>query len=191
MRMATPSCHEHRYIGVPLGPIGSERRKAPPPGLQPKGRWPSSCLFGPSNCRCDHLEHGLLVDILDLSSWYRDPLQASIGLGKRMPGASPRPERTATPDDRCRDRATGRPTNKPAPPGENNTLTRASNRQAAEPQVRLHEATRRPTSDSAEDDEDQGPDVPGPAGSAGPNLATWGRPTGARTSTSPDAPVDA
>ena len=64
VRMAALACHGHRYTEVPLGPIGSERRKFPPStyaGWKPEGKWIPSRRSGPSTCQCD----GLLADILD------------------------------------------------------------------------------------------------------------------------------
>ena len=127
MRMLAPPCHGHRYIGVPLAPIGSERRKAPPPGFRLEGRWPTSRLFGPSDCKCDRLEHGLLVDVLDPASWSEDPRQSAYPArrAKRMLD-SPRPERPVSPDGRRVEYPRGRPTPKPAPPGQGNAISRDS-----------------------------------------------------------------
>ena len=101
MRMSNPSCYGHKFIGAPLGPIGLERRRAPPlrsGSPRPEVRWPDSRLFGPLDSPCVLLDHtNLLVDILDSSiyrpRWDPDLLQASVRPGKRMPGPLPRPER--------------------------------------------------------------------------------------------------
>ena len=50
MRLPNPSCCGHKYAGVPLGPIGWERHRAPSPRHRapwPEARWPDSRLFGP------------------------------------------------------------------------------------------------------------------------------------------------
>ena len=134
MRMPAPSCHGHRYIGAPLAQIGSERRKPPPSAYaewKPEGRWIPNRRSGSSTCQCD----GLLADILDPPTWDGCPRQAATRLGGRMPGPPPRPERSATSDGRRGTQPTGHP------------------------QARTTETTLRPATDSAEDDEDRGPDV--------------------------------
>ena len=92
MRMSNPSCHGHKYIGGPLGPIGSEWRRASSPRHR-ACRWRDSRLFGPPvNPPCVVLDHiDLRVDILDSSIWGCDPLQAPSP-GVRLPGSLPRPD---------------------------------------------------------------------------------------------------
>ena len=48
--MPSPSCCGRRYAGGPLGPIGSERHRAPSPRRKApwlEAKWPESRLFGP------------------------------------------------------------------------------------------------------------------------------------------------
>ena len=92
MRMPAPACCGQKYAGGPLGPIGSERRRAPSPRRRRRGRrlearWPENRLFGPpGDAPCVVLDHtNLLADLLGASIWDRDPLQTPFMPGARFP----------------------------------------------------------------------------------------------------------
>ena len=195
MRMPTPSCHGHRYIRVPLAPIGSEQRKAPLPGFRFEARWLSSRLLGPLDCRCDRLEQSLLVDVIHQAPWNEDPRQNAypVRRAKRMLDL-PRPERPVSPDGMRGDYPRGRPTPKPAPPGQGNTIPRdpwAPNPQVPESQPRPPSPPATQLRIQQRTTKTKVQKSPGPTGSAGPKLATWSRWIGPRIAPSPDAPVDA
>ena len=163
MRMSNPSCYRHKYIGVPLGPIESEWLKAPPPRFRTprlEVSWQDSRLFGPSDSPCALLDHtDLLADILGSSIRDRDPLQAPIRPGTRMPGSVPRPERAPTSNTRGTERILGRPLNRLSPPEGHNSSTRDVNRGSlAGPQAHSPVAPRRPAPHSAKEDYNLVPD---------------------------------
>ena len=96
MRMPAPSCQGHRYIGVPFAPIGSERRRSPPPGPWSEGRWSTCRPLGPVDCRGDRIEQGPRLDFLDPLSWTEDQGHASCPA--RRPRRLLDPPRPESPD---------------------------------------------------------------------------------------------
>ena len=98
MRMPAPSCQGHRYIGVAFAPIGSERRRSPPPAPRSEVGWSTCRPLGPVDCKGDRIEQGLGLDFLDPLSWTEDQDRAP-GQDRRA-RRLPDPPRPWSPD--CR-----------------------------------------------------------------------------------------
>ena len=58
-------CQGRRYLGPQFAPIGSERRRSPPPASSEP--WSTGILRGPTGCR--HRDQGLLLEFLDPVTW--------------------------------------------------------------------------------------------------------------------------
>ena len=58
-------CQGRRYLGPQFAPIGSERRRSPPPASSEP--WSTGILRGPTGCR--HRDQGLLLGFLDPGTW--------------------------------------------------------------------------------------------------------------------------
>ena len=161
MRMPAPSCQGHRYIGVPFAPIGSERRRSPPPAPRSEVRWSTCRPLGPVDCKGDRIEQGLGLDFLDPLSWTEDQGRASCR--DRRPRRLPDPPRPESPDCRRGDLPRCCPTPRPVHPAAGASAPRdpaipdlcpPSPRAPPSPPA---ESTRRPVEDLAEDSEDRGP----------------------------------